>query len=88
MIKNKKRINQLIYENKINKNKINIIFNKIDKYSPNKNIATNLFKEFKIIGKINFDNYSDFINNKENNLLKENEKLKKIYKKIFNKIEN
>ena len=86
MIRNKKIINKLIYENKINSNNIYIIFNKINKYSPNINISKNLFKEFNIIGKINFDNYCDFINNEKNGFVKENKKLKTIYNKIFNKI--
>lgn len=86
MIRNKKIINKLIYENKINSNNIYIIFNKINKYSPNINISKNLFKEFNIIGKINFDNYCDFINNEKNGFPKENKKLKTMYNKIFNKI--
>ncbi len=86
MIRNKKIINKLIFENKINSNNIYIIINKINKYSPNINISKNLFKEFNIIGKINFDNYCDFINNEKNGFVKENKKLKAIYNKIFNKI--
>ena len=86
MIRNKKIINKLIYEYKINSNNIYIIFNKINKYSPNINISKNLFKEFNIIGKINFDNYCDFINNEKNGFVKENKKLKTMYNKIFNKL--
>ncbi len=86
MIRNKKIINKLIFENKIDKNNIYIIFNKINKYSPNRNIAKSLYKEFRIIGKINYDNYCDFINNEKNNFYKENKKLKIKYNKIFNQI--
>ena len=84
--KNKKNINKLILENKINKEKIYIIFNKIDKYSINIKIAKNIFKQFKIIGNIKLNNYSDFLINKNNNYRKENYKLKKQYLKIINKI--
>ena len=86
LIRNKKTINKLIYENKIDSKNIYIIFNKINKYSPNKSISKNLYKEFNIIGKINFNNYCDFIINEKNNFKKENKKLKTIYNKIFNKI--
>ena len=86
LIRNKKIINKLIYENKINSKNIYIIFNKINKYSPNINISKNLYKEFNIIGKIYFNNYCDFINNEKNNFNKENKKLKRTYNKIFNKL--
>ena len=86
LIRNKKIINKLIYENKINQNNIFIIFNKINKYSPNKSISKNLYKEFNIIGKIIFDNYCDYLNNEKNNFIKENKKLKTMYNKIFNKL--
>ena len=88
MIRNKKIINKLIYENKINKNNIYIIFNKINKYSPNKNISTSLYKEFNIIGKISLNNYCNYSINKKNNFYKENKKLIKIYNSIFEKIKN
>lgn len=86
LIRNKKIINKLIYENKINSKNIYIIFNKINKYSPNINISKNLYKEFNIIGKIYFNNYCDFINNEKNKFNKENKKLKRTYNKIFNKL--
>ena len=84
--KNKKNINKLIFENKIDKKNIYIIFNKIDKYSINIKIAKNIFKQFKIIGNIKLNNYSDFLLNKNNNYKKENDKLKRQYLKIINKI--
>ena len=83
---NKKIIDKLITENKINYKKIDIIFNKIDKYSVSNKIAKNVFKEFKIIGKIKLNNYCDFLLNKKNNYNFENKKLKKIYLKIIEKI--
>lgn len=86
LIRNKKIINKLIYENKINSKNIYIIFNKINKYSPNKSISKNLYKEFNIIGKIHFNNYCNFIINEKNNFKKENKKLKTMYNKIFNKL--
>ena len=83
---NKKIINKLIMENNINSEKINIIFNKIDKYSVNNKIIKSIFKEFKIIGKIKLNIYSDFLLNKENNYNFENIKLKRQYLKIIEKI--
>ena len=73
-------------ENKINLKKINIIFNKKNKYSINKKIAKNIFKEFKIIGNIKLNNYCDFLLNEKNNYKIENKKLKKIYLKIIKKL--
>ena len=84
---NKKMINKLILENKINLKKINIIFNKINKYSINKKIAKNIFKNIKILGYIKINYYCDFLLNKKNNYKKENKKLKKEYLKIIKKIE-
>ena len=86
LIRNKKIINKLIYENKINSKNVYIIFNKINKYSPNICISKNLYKEFNIIGKLYFNNYCDYINNENNNFNKENKKLKRTYNKIFNKL--
>lgn len=83
---NKKIINKLIIENKINSKKIKIIFNKINKYSVSNKIAKNIFKEFKIIGKIKLNNYCDFLLNEKNNYNFENKKLKKQYLKIIEKI--
>ena len=80
------KINKLILENKINYKKINIIFNKINKYSINKKIAKNIFCEFKIIGNIKLNNYCDFLINQKNNYKKENKKLKNEYLKIIKKI--
>ncbi len=83
---NKKNIDRIILNGNINLKKVNIIFNKINKYSINKNIAKNIFKEFNIIGKINLNNYCDYLINKSNNYKKENKKLIKQYIKIISKI--
>ena len=84
---NKEKLDELILNNKINSKKINIIFNKINKYSINKNIAKNIFKEFNIIGKIKLNNYCNYLINKNNNYKKENKKIIRQYLKIINKIE-
>ena len=84
---NKKIIDKLIIENKINLKNINIIFNKINKYSINKRIAKNIFKNLKIIGYIKINFYCNFLLNEKNNYKKENKKLKKEYLKIIKKIE-
>ena len=81
-----KIINKLISNHKINPQKINIIFNKINKYSINRKIAKNIFKEFKIIGNIKLNNYCDFLLNEKNNYKNENKKLKRQYLKIIKNI--
>lgn len=83
---NKKIIKKVITEYNVNSKKINIIFNKTDKYSINKKIGKNIFCDYKIIGNIKLNNYCDFALNKKNNYKKENNKLKKEYLKILNKI--
>lgn len=83
---NKKILNKIIIKNKINIKRINIIFNKINKYSINKKIAKNIFYEFKIIGNIKLNNYCDFLLNKKSNYKKENKKLEKQYLKIIKQL--
>ena len=83
---NKKIINELIIKNKINSEKINIIFNKINNYSINKNISKNILKNIKIIGNIKLNNYPNYLINKKNNYKKENKKLIKYFFKIIKKI--
>ena len=83
---NKKNIDKLILNNKINFKKINIIFNKINKYSINKKIIKNIFKQFNIIGEINLNNYCNYLINKKNNYKNENKKLIKQYLKIIKQI--
>ena len=84
--KNKKIINKLILENKINSEKINIIFNKINNYSVNKKISKNIYKKIKIIANIKLNNYPDYLMNKKNNYKVENKKLEKCYLKIIRRI--
>ena len=83
---NKKIINKLILENKINSEKINIIFNKINNYSVNKKISKNIYKKIKIISNIKLNNYPDYLLNKKNNYKNENKKLEKYYLKIIRRI--
>ena len=83
---NKKIINKLILENKINSEKINVIFNKINNYSVNKKISKNIYKKIKIIANIKLNNYPDYLINKKNNYKVENKKLEKCYLKIIRRI--
>lgn len=83
---NKKIINKLIAENKINSEKINIIFNKTNNYSVNKKISKNIYKKIKIIANIKLNNYPDYLINKKNNYKVENKKLEKCYLKIIRRI--
>ena len=83
---NKKIINELIIKNKINPEKINIIFNKINNYSINKNISKNLLKNINIIGNIKLNSYNNYLINEKNNYKKENKKLIKYFLKIIKKI--
>ena len=82
----KKIINELILKNKISPEKINIIFNKIDNYSINKNISKSILKNINIIGNIKLNKYPDYLNNEKNNYKKENKELIKYFSKIIKKI--
>ena len=74
------------YLNKIPKEKINILFNKINFNSIDQKILNNIFSEFNILGKIKLNkNYDLAINS---NLKIINKKIKKDYLKISNKIIN
>ena len=83
---NRKALNRLVFKNLIKPQKVNIIFNKIDKYSINKKIARNVFGEFKIIGNIKLNNYPSFVENEKNNYKRENKKLMREYLKVIEKI--
>ena len=83
---NKKIINELIIKNKINPEKINIIFNKINNYSINKNISKNLLENINIIGNVKLNSYNNYLINEKNNYKKENKKLIKYFLKIIRKI--
>ena len=82
----KKIINELIFKNKISPEKINIIFNKIDNYSINKNISKSILKNINIIGNIKLNKYPDYLINEKNNYKKENKELIKYFFKIIKKI--
>ena len=82
----KKIINKLIFKNKISPEKINIIFNKIDNYSINKNISKSILKNINIIGNIKLNKYPDYLINEKNNYKKENKELIKYFLKIIKKI--
>ena len=64
----------------------NIIFNKIDNYSINKNISKNILRNINVIGNIKLNNYPDYLLNEKNNYKKENKKLIKYFSKIMKKI--
>ena len=81
-----KIINELIQKNNIKSEKVNIIFNKINNYSINKNIAKCILKNIKIIGDIKLNNFPDYLVNEKNNYKKENKKLIKFFEKIIVKI--
>ncbi len=69
----------------IEKNKINLLINKYNKHSIKDKIIKNIFNEYKILGKINFnEKYNLLINKnyKQNKLVKK--EIKKDYEKIFN----
>ena len=82
----KKIINELILKNKISPEKINIIFNKINNYSINKNISKSILKNINIIGNIKLNKYPDYLINEKNNYKKENKELIKYFFKIIKKI--
>ena len=75
----KKIINELIFKNKISPEKINIIFNKIDNYSINKNISKSILKNINVIGNIKLNKYPDYLVNEKNNYKKENKELIKYF---------
>lgn len=82
----KKIIKILIEQNNINEEKINIIFNKVNNYSINKNISRKILKNIKIIGNIKLNNYPDYLINEKNGYKRENKKLIKYFLKITKKI--
>lgn len=82
--KTKKLLEKYINKWKIEKEKINIVFNKININSINNKILENLFSDFNILGKINFNNKYNLIIN--NNLKWINIKIKKEYLNIIKKM--
>ncbi len=84
--KSRKILQEFFNNNFIKKEKINIIFNKYNKYSIDENILKNIFSEFNIIGKINNNlKYNKLINNNLEFIVK---KIVKENEKILNKIIN
>lgn len=82
--KTKKMLEKYINKWKIEKEKTNIVFNKINVNSINNKILKNLFSDFNILGKINFsDKYNLIINN---NLKIVNKKINKEYLNIIKKL--
>lgn len=82
--KTKKMLEKYINKWKIEKEKTNIVFNKINVNSINSKILKNLFSDFNILGKINFsDKYNLIINN---NLKIVNKKINKEYLNIIKKL--
>ena len=87
----KKAINLLnIYlrEWNIKKEKINLLFNKYNSYSIDEKILNNIFIDFNILGKINFNKKYSLIINKNMKNIFFNKKYLNENKKILNKILN
>lgn len=82
--KTKKLLEKYINKWKIEKKRINVVFNKININSINNKILNNLFSDFNILGKINFSNKYNLIIN--NNLKILNKKINKEYINIIKKM--
>lgn len=84
-LKKAKRLLEIyVNEWKINKEKINIIFNKYNKKSIDNNILKKLFSDFNILGYLKLNENYNYIINKNINFI--NKELKEEYKKISEKI--
>lgn len=71
----------------IPKNKFNIVFNKYNKNSIEINILKNIFSEFDVIGKLNYNEiYNTLINKNRKNTF-QNKKLRKEYLEIIKKMD-
>lgn len=82
--KTKKLLEKDINKWKIEKEKFNVVFNKININSINNKILNNLFSDFNILGKINFSNKYNLIIN--NNLKMLNKNINKEYINIIKKM--
>ena len=82
--KTKKLLEKYINKWKIEKERINVVFIKININSINNKILNNLFSDFNILGKINFSNKYNLIIN--NNLKILNKKINKEYINIIKKM--
>lgn len=68
---------------KISKNKIKIIFNKVNKYAISNDFINDFFDKYEILGSIEYDEkYTFFINEKDFMISDKNE-YKSIYKKLY-----
>ena len=84
-LKKAKRLLEIyINEWKINKEKINIIFNKYNKKSIDNNILKKLFSDFNILGYLKLNENYNYIINKNINFI--NKELKEEYKKIAKEV--
>ena len=85
---NKSKMLLDIYEKNWNvkKEKINIIINKYNKNSIDENIIKNIFKDYKILGKIKLNKKYNILINKNYKTPFAKKEIKKEYKKISNKI--
>lgn len=82
--KAKKLLDIYINKWKINKEKINIVFNKYNKNSIDNNILKKLFFDFTILGYLKLNENYNYLINKNYNFI--NKELKEEYKKIIEKI--
>lgn len=82
--KSKKLLDIYTNEWEINKNKINILFNKFNKNSIDINLLKYIFGDYNILGKININEKYNLIIN--NNAKKINKEIKKEYINIIKKI--
>lgn len=82
--KTKKLLEKYINKWEIEKEKFNVVFNKININSINNKILNNLFSDFNILGKINFSNKYNLIIN--NNLKMLNKNINKEYINIIKKM--
>lgn len=78
---------ELLKKDKINKHKIEIVYNKKNKYTIRKSIIKIIFVGFKLLGEISYDNSYNRIINKSINKLYISKKIKKEYEKILNKLQ-
>ena len=74
----------MIKRQKIQKDKMKIIFNKVNLYSIGKDVLKIMFSDFEILGNISQDNYYNLMVNTNLNIV--NKKIKKEHKKIVKKL--
>lgn len=84
--KSKKQIEEMISNYKIEQEKINIVFHKINEEALSFNILKNILKEYNFIGKINDIKNCNLLINHHINQKFLNPKIKRQYQKIGNEI--